>query len=76
MHPSKEEIISKFLEHNVIHLNQAKLYTHGSKLSSGSGCAVIYEDTSYVSKLPDYSSVFTVELTAVATSFGPSFQKQ
>ena len=40
----------------------------GSKLGNGVGCAVIHEDTAYVSKLPDYASVFTAELTAVATA--------
>ena len=36
-------------------------------LISGVGCAVTREDSAYVSKLPDHTSIFTAELMAVAT---------
>ena len=65
---SEEEVRSRFLEHDAVHFCQTKLYTDGSKSGNGVGCAVIHEDTAYVSKLPDYASVFTAELTAVATT--------
>ena len=65
---SEEEVRSRFLEHDAVHLSQTKLYTDGSKSGSGVGCAVIHEDTAYISKLPDYASVFMAELTAVATA--------
>ena len=54
------------MEHDAVHFTQTKLYTDGSKLGNGVGCAVIHEDTAHVSKLPDYTSMFTAELTAVA----------
>ena len=44
------------------------MYTDGFKSGNGVGCAVIHEDTAHISKLPDYASVFTAELTAVATA--------
>ena len=65
---SEEEVRSRFLEHDAVHFSQTKLYMVGSKSGSGAGCAVIHEDTAYVSKLADYASVFTAELTAVATA--------
>ena len=65
---SEEEVRSRFLEHDAVHLGQTKLYTDGSKSGNCVGCAVIHEDTAYISKLPDYASVFTAELTAVATA--------
>ena len=65
---SKEEVRSRFLEHDAVHLRQTKLYMDGSKSGNGVGCAVIHEDTAYISKLPDYASVFTAELTPVATA--------
>ena len=65
---SEEEVRSRFLEHDAVHLSQTKLCTHGSKSGNGVGCAVIREDTAYISKLPDYASLFTAELTAVATA--------
>ena len=65
---SEEEVRSRFLELDAVHLGQTKLYTDGSKSGNGMGCAVIHEDTAYISKLPDYASVFTAELTAVATA--------
>ena len=65
---SEEEVRSRLLEHDAVHLSQTKLYTDGSRSGSGVGCAVIHEDTAYVSKLPDYASVFMAELTAVTTA--------
>ena len=65
---SEEEVRSRFLEHDTVHFSQTKLYTDGSESGNGVGCAVFHEDTAYVSKLPDYASIFTAELTAVATA--------
>ena len=62
----RSRLLSRFLEHDAVQLSQTKLYTDGSKSGNGVGCAVIHEDTAYISKLPDYA--FTVELTAVATA--------
>ena len=63
---SEDEIRAKFLEHdNKAHSNQKKLYTDGSKTENGVGCAVVYEDTVYSGKLPNTSSVFTAEMTAI-----------
>ena len=58
----------KFLEHDQIHSKSIKLFTDGSKTSSGVGCAVVHSDTSYVGRLSDNASIFTAELTALAKS--------
>ena len=39
------------------------MYMDGSESSNGVGCA---EDTTYIFKLPDYVSICTAELAAVA----------
>ena len=65
---SEEEVRSRFLEHDAVYFSQTKLYMDGCKSGNGVGCAVIHEDTAYVSKLPYYASVFMAELTAVATA--------
>ena len=62
---SNEETKAQFLEHDLIHRNDVKIYTDGSKSKDGVGCAVIYGDSSYVAKLPDFASIFTAELSAV-----------
>ena len=46
---SEEEVRSRFLEHDAVHFSQTKLYMDGSKSRNGVGCAVIHEDTAYVS---------------------------
>ena len=69
---SEEEVRSRFLEHNV-HFSHTKLYKDGSESGTGVGCAVIHKDTVYVPKLPDYASVFTAELIAVATALDQVF---
>ena len=63
----------RFLEHDVIYLNQIELYTDESKSSNSVGCAVIHKDTAYVSEL-DYAPIFTAELTAVAPALDQVFQ--
>ena len=40
---------------------------------NGVGCAVIHKNTANVSKLLDYASVFTAELTAIATALDQVF---
>ena len=62
---SDNEIKYQFLEHNVRHSKHEKFYTDGSKCESGVGCAVVYKDTSYITKLPEFASVFTAEITAI-----------
>ena len=62
---SDKVIRSMFLEHDIEHQGQEKIYTDGSKSDDGVGCAVIYKNTSYVVKLPDSASVHTAELTAI-----------
>ena len=62
----EEEIRHKFLEHDIVHRNEKKIYTDGSKSKDGVGCAVVCEGESYVKKLPDFSSIFTAEATAIA----------
>ena len=61
-----EEVKSKFLAHdNCKHGKDKKIYTDGSKSRDGVGCAVVCEGESYIKKLPDSSSVFSAEATAV-----------
>ena len=63
-HP-EEEIKHKFLEHDIEHRNEKKIYTDGSKSEDGVGCAAVCEGESYIRKLPDFSSIFTAEATAI-----------
>ena len=63
-----EEIRSKFLEHDSEHRNVKKLYTDSSKSQDGVGCAVVCDWESYIAKLPDSSSVFTAEATAIVNA--------
>ncbi|XP_076043779.1 uncharacterized protein LOC143026881 [Oratosquilla oratoria] len=62
---SIEQVKSIFLEHDKIHKEHTKIYTDGSKSNNGVGYAVIHDDTSYSSKLPDSASIFTAEITAI-----------
>ena len=56
---------SKFLEHDKVHKNEKKIYTDASKSKDGVGCAVVCGGESYIKKLPDSTSIFTAEATAV-----------
>ena len=62
---SEEEIKAQFLEHDLVHKDEEKIYTDGSKSEDGVGCAVVYDNSVYVAKLPDSASVFTAEMTAI-----------
>ena len=63
---SDQEVKLRFLEHDRTHAHSIKLYTDGSKTADGVGCAVFYNDSSYVGRLSNHASVFTAELTALS----------
>ena len=66
---SEEECRAKFLDHdNCHHSNHVKVFTDGSKSTTGVGAAVLIEDTIYQSKLPSTASVYTAELTAISSA--------
>ncbi|XP_064083866.1 uncharacterized protein LOC135199637 [Macrobrachium nipponense] len=52
-----------------MHPGSVKLFSDGSKTSSGVGCAVVHVNNLYVSRLSNNSSIFIAELTALAKSF-------
>nr|CAH7763726.1 unnamed protein product [Callosobruchus chinensis] len=43
----------------------AIIYTDGSKMDGGCGCAIVHNDTSYTWTLPVSSTIFTAELYAI-----------
>ena len=66
---SDQEAKARFIEHDhQFHSNSVKIFTDGSKMVSGVGCAVIHEDCSYVGRLSNNASIFTAELTAIVKS--------
>ena len=66
---SDQEVKARFMEHDQkYHSNSVKIYTDGSKMVNGVGCAVIHEDCSYIGRLSDNVSIFTAELTAIMKS--------
>ena len=61
----EEQIKANFLEHDSTHKGQVKIFTDGSKSEIGVGCAVVRGGEVYEAKLPDSSSIYTAELTAI-----------
>ena len=62
---AEEHLKASFLEHDVNHEGQEKIYTDGSKSQNGVGCAVVYGNEIYEAKLPQFASVYTAEMTAI-----------
>ena len=62
---SEDEIRAAFLAHDCSHFHQEKIFTDGSKSPDGVGCAVVYGNSIFQAKLPDNTSVFIAELTAI-----------
>ena len=52
--------------------NYQQVYTDGSKEDSKVGCAVISDNYSNMKRLPDASSIFTVEAKAVDALWSPA----
>ena len=65
---SEEIIRAKFYEHDITHKYHSKYFTDGSKSEDGVGYSVVHKSTSYVAKLPDSSSIFTAEISAIITA--------
>ena len=62
---STEEIRATFLNHDSIHTQCYKIYTDGSKSSSGVGAAIVSKEITSRGKLSELASVFTAEMTAI-----------
>ena len=55
-----------FLAHDCeVHAGHVKIFTDGSKVSEGAGCAVYLDGTVYQAKLPSMATAFTAEMTAI-----------
>ena len=63
-----EEVKMRFLEHDEVHSKSIKIYTDGSKTSSGVGCAVIHGNNFHAGRLTNNASIYTAELTALLQS--------
>ena len=63
---SSDEVTKKlFLEHDEVHNGAYKIFTDGSKSNEGVGLAVVTKDSYEVAKLPNMTSVYTAELSAI-----------
>ena len=65
---STQEVKMQFLEHDETHSRSIKVFTDGSKTSSGVGCAVVHGSSSYAGRLCNNASIFSAELTALQKS--------
>ena len=60
------EIKYNFIEHcNIHHREHFPIYTDGSKLDNGVGCAAISQVFSVTKKLPESCSIFSAEIYAI-----------
>ena len=62
---SDHVVKAMFLEHDVVHDHDYKIFTDGSKSDEGVGFAAVADDFCDVAKLSPSASIFTAEISAI-----------